>query len=111
MKTIVPTAIALICAALAGCAAPPTQVREQARNEFRDIHAGESTREDILKLLGKPEQISVFERVAEEVWDYRYQEVRHMVVSVHFSTATGRVKYYTNILDPAFENNNLGSDR
>ena len=111
MKALVTVMPLLVCATLAGCAAPPTQVREQARNQFRDIQAGQSTREDILKLLGKPEQQIVFERLGEEVWDYRYQEVQHMLVSVHFSTATGRVKYYTNILDPAFENNNIGGNR
>ena len=108
MKTVIAFALLLTAAALAGCAAPGP-VDRQAQEHFRGIKEGQSTREDVLRLLGKPEQQIVFSRLGEEVWDYRYQTTWHMLLSVHFATATGKVKYYTDIVDPAFHNNSSDS--
>ena len=58
-------------------------------------------------MLDKPEQQIVFSRLGEEVWDYRYQTTRHMLLSVHFATATGKVKYYTDIQDPDFHGGSM----
>jgi outer membrane protein assembly factor BamE (lipoprotein component of BamABCDE complex) len=104
MKTVIAFAVLLAAAALAGCAAPGP-VDKQAQEQFRGIQEGQSTREDVLRLLGKPEQQIVFSRMGVEVWDYRYQTTWHMLLSVHFDTATGKVKHYTDIPDPAFHNN------
>ena len=107
MKTVIAFALLLSAAALAGCVAPGP-VDKQAQAQFRGIQEGQSTREDVLRLLGKPAQQIVFSRLDEEVWDYRYQTTWHMLLSVHFATATGKVKYYTNLPDDAFHNNNYG---
>jgi outer membrane protein assembly factor BamE (lipoprotein component of BamABCDE complex) len=111
MKTVIAFTAVLAAATLAGCAAPGPvgPVAKQAQEEFRAIQAGQSTREDVLRLLGKPEREIVFSRLGEEVWDYRYQTTQHMLLSVHFATATGKVKHYTDIKDPAFHTCSGGS--
>jgi hypothetical protein len=96
-----------IATLVTGCVTP-SAVDKQAQEHFRGIQEGQSTREDVLRLLGKPEQQIVFGRLGEEVWDYRYLTTWHMLLSVHFSTDTGKVKYYTDNPDPAFHNNNFG---
>jgi hypothetical protein len=107
MKTLIAFALMLAAAALAGCVAPGP-VDKQAQEQFRGIQEGQSTREDVLRLLGKPEQQIVFSGLGEEVWVYRYRTTWHMLLDVHFATATGKVKYYTDLPDPAFHNNNYG---
>ncbi|HTP95096.1 MAG TPA: hypothetical protein VMK05_04565 [Burkholderiales bacterium] len=100
MNANVTASILTAAALLAGCTPINNSVRNAADNEFRDIRSGESTREDVARLLGKPESQTRFERLREEVWSYRYQTTRHMLVSVHFSTDTGKVKYFTDEPDP-----------
>ncbi len=108
MKSVIASVMLLGVAALAGCVAP-TPVAIQAQERFRGIHEGQSTRDDVLQLLGKPDQKIVFSRLGEEVWDYRYQTTWHMMLSVHFALDTGKVTYYTDIPDRAFENNGYGN--
>ena len=107
MKTVIASALLIGTASLTGCVAPGP-VAKQAQEQFRGIQEGQSTRDDVLRLLGRPEQKIVFSRMDEEVWDYRYQTTWHMLLSVHFSTVTGKVKSYTNLPDDAFHNNNYG---
>ena len=106
-KVVSGTVLALVTT-LAGCAPVNTSVRNAADNRFLDIRSGESTREDVARLLGKPESQTRFERLREEVWSYRYQTTWHMLVSVHFSTDTGKVRYFTDEPDPWYHNNNWG---
>ena len=108
MNANVTASILIAAALLAGCTPINNSVRNAADNEFRDIRSGESTREDIERLLGKPENRTAFHRLGEEVWDYRYATTWHMLLSVHFAADTGKVKYYTDTPDPAFHYNAWG---
>ncbi|HTP95095.1 MAG TPA: hypothetical protein VMK05_04560 [Burkholderiales bacterium] len=108
MSKVVSGAVLALVTTLAGCAPVNTSVRDAADNRFRDIRSGESTREDIERLLGKPENRTAFHRLGEEVWDYRYATTWHMLLSVHFAADTGKVKYYTDTPDPAFHYNAWG---
>jgi outer membrane protein assembly factor BamE (lipoprotein component of BamABCDE complex) len=101
MKNIVGCLGLFIAASVTGCVAP-TAVERQAQENFRAIQEGQSTRDDVLKLLGRPAWQTIYSRMGEEVWDYRYLTTWHMLLSVHFAIDTGKVKYYTNIPDPAF---------
>jgi hypothetical protein len=101
MKDIVGCLVLSIATLVTGCVAP-SAVEKQAQENFRAIHEGQSTQDDVLRVLGKPAWQTIYGRMGEEVWDYRYLTTWHMLLSVHFSIDTGKVKYYTNIPDPAF---------
>jgi outer membrane protein assembly factor BamE (lipoprotein component of BamABCDE complex) len=56
---------------------------------------------DVERLVGKPIVITAFDRVGEEVWDYRYADGSVvMIAEIHFNR-DGKVKYYTQYPDPA----------
>jgi len=96
MKTTYPLFAAVL---LAACADMPATTTRTEQNVTK-IETGQ-TREDVLKILGKPEQQTTFDRLREGVWGYRYMDTRHMLVSAHFSTDSGQVKNVTHIMDPS----------
>jgi len=50
------------------------------------------SRDSIRRLLGKPRTIVNFNRLKEEVWDYRYlNDAERLLFNVHFDQATGKV--------------------
>lgn len=50
------------------------------------------SRDDVRRLLGKPRTVVNFNRLKEEVWDYRYLENQESrLFNVHMDQATGRV--------------------
>ena len=71
-------------------------------DHFRKLRDGESTRDDVLRMLGKPGSRHSYSRLGEEVWDYGfYLDTWSMLLSVHFDAASGRLKYYATMPDPA----------
>jgi outer membrane protein assembly factor BamE (lipoprotein component of BamABCDE complex) len=68
---------------------------------FRGIKRDESTRDDVLALIGRPRETMVFDRSQTEVWSYRYMDgTLEMLNDVYFSTTTGKVRYYALYRDP-----------
>ncbi len=58
-----------------------------------------AAKEDVERLVGKPFVTTVFPRLEEEVWDYRYMfGVQTYVAEVHFNMQ-GRTKYTTTYPD------------
>ena len=72
------------------------QRAEQVLTEenFSRIQAGMS-RDDVRHRLGKPGKINTFERLHEEVWDWRYLGIANanMHFHVHFDIRTGQVTH------------------
>src|SRR5438132_26218 len=88
MKNIAIALGSLAVALLAGCAPiSPAQKLAMSDANFPSIREGQS-RDDVLRQMGKPEGQIVFSRTGEEVWDYRYNTTRHMLLSVHFGADT-----------------------
>ncbi len=85
------------CASSGSVSSAPVITEETLLN----IHAGQSTRDDVTKLLGSPERIFNFSRLNEEVWDYRYARGTWlMILNVHFDSRTGKVTSYFSQPDP-----------
>jgi len=86
-----------------GCATDPGvrawwTLRE---SNFRELRPGQSTKEDVIKVLGKPVARMTFLRQGEEVWDYLYPDYsKHMLAWVYFDLK-GTYKYYVAQPDPA----------
>ena len=86
-----------------GCATDPGvkawwTLRE---SNFRELHASQSTKDDVIKLLGKPVAQMTFPSQGVEVWDYRYADGSvHMLAWVYFDMQ-GKYKYYVPQPDPA----------
>ena len=67
---------------------------------FRNISAGQSSRDDVQRLLGKPARQYTFSRMAEEVWEYQfYLDSWRMLLHVYFPVGEGAVKRYATMLD------------
>jgi outer membrane protein assembly factor BamE (lipoprotein component of BamABCDE complex) len=70
---------------------------------FMMIRAGESTRENVAELMGRPGSTMRFSNLNSEVWTYRYRDVTlEMLGDVHFDARTGKVLYYSLYRDPAY---------
>lgn len=103
MKKILLFLIAALIAGLGGCATDPGVKPWYALHEesFSPIKPGMSKAE-VVNLVGKPMLETRFPGLGEEVWDYRHLGgTRVYITEVHFDSA-GKVKYYTQYLDPAF---------
>jgi hypothetical protein len=105
MKRIL-TMLALIglVAGVIGCAADPLVKPSWTLNEgmFRQLVPGQSTTSDAFAVLGKPVLQMTFERMGEEVWDYRYMDyATHMYAMVYFDRM-GVYKGYASQLDWAY---------
>jgi len=88
---------------LSGCATDPASRPWWSLGEadFRGLQAGVTTQSEVLKRLGTPLQRANFERVGEEVWDYRYLDgTREMIAWVTFDRQ-GKYKNYVGQPDPA----------
>lgn len=102
MRTLKILCIVFVLAA-SGCAIEPGvkawwTLRE---SNFREFRPGQSTKADVIKLLGTPIAQMTFPRQGEEVWDYLYLDgTIHMLAWVYFDTQ-GKYKYYTVKPDPA----------
>lgn len=67
---------------------------------FKQATPGTS-KADVERLVGKPMIITAFDRLGEEVWDYRFADGSLvMITEIHFNRE-GKVKYYTQFPDPA----------
>jgi outer membrane protein assembly factor BamE (lipoprotein component of BamABCDE complex) len=67
---------------------------------FGNIRQGQSSRDEVLRLLGKPSSRNLFNRTGEEVWVYQfYSDSWRMLLDVHFGAADGVVRRYTTMLD------------
>jgi hypothetical protein len=92
--------IAAAAVVLAACAAqegvrPKWTVQE---SDFAPI-TPQTAKEEVERMVGKPFLTTVFARLGEEVWDYRYMlGVQTYVAEVHFDMQ-GRTKYYTTYPD------------
>lgn len=89
---------------IAGCAGDPAikpwwTLREA---DLRQFKPGQTSKQEVRNLLGKPLVEMKFERLGEEVWDYRYLESStvQMYATVHFDTR-GLFKYYFAQPDPS----------
>jgi outer membrane protein assembly factor BamE (lipoprotein component of BamABCDE complex) len=94
MKTFMMVALAGV-ALLGGCA-----THQQGRSwwtlseqNFAAIQPGTTGKEDVERLVGTPLLATVFPRLQEEVWDYRFLNgTMTYGAEVHFDTS-GRTKY------------------
>ena len=99
------TAVVLAAIAVMACAGQPG-VRDWMtihEESFARIVPGQSTKEDVEALLGRPVQTSRFPNLAEEVWDYKYAantETKNLWV--YFDPA-GTVKRYEIILPRLYQ--------
>ncbi len=90
---------ALICAAAAVLAACATQQGVRPKwtlheSDFAPI-TPQTTKEQVELRVGRPLVTTVFARLEEEVWDYRYMDgVQTYVAEIHFDMQ-GRTKYTT----------------
>lgn len=72
-----------------------------SESRFRKITTGETTRDDMLSLYGRPMETMAFHRSNTEVWTYRYRDGSfEMLNDVTFAAGTGKVLYYALYLDP-----------
>lgn len=96
---------------MAGCAGSGSSVPVITEETLLNIHAGQSTRDDVTKLLGSPERIFNFSRLNEEVWDYSYARGTWlMILNVHFDSRSGKVTSYFSQPDPKiYQPNDHGS--
>jgi hypothetical protein len=74
----------------------PDQTVRQVRQVLSEpylskVRAGMS-RVEVQKLLGKPKEVWYFPSLDEEVWIWRYQDVRYMFFDVYFDRTQGTVK-------------------
>lgn len=68
---------------------------------FGNLRAGQSTRDEVTRLIGRPVRTFNFSRINDEVWDYRYMKgAWFMLLSVHFDKASGTVSSYFSEPDP-----------
>ena len=68
---------------------------------FRNIRFGQSTRDDVMRLIGHPFRKYNFTNLREEVWDYRYMNGSwFMLLSVHIDLGKGTVSAYASEPDP-----------
>ncbi|MES2901119.1 MAG: outer membrane protein assembly factor BamE [Pseudomonadota bacterium] len=79
--------------------------------KFATIGIGTSTREQVLRTLGRPAERSQVAMRNYEVWSYRYKEsgVWNSMMHVHFDTA-GVVQMMQNGPDPMYEYNDALRD-
>ena len=93
-------AVALLTAGCAssGSGAPAPVITDAL---LLNLHSGQTTREDVTRLLGSPERIFNFSRLNDEVWDYRYTRGTWlMILNVHFDSRSGKVTSYFSQPDP-----------
>lgn len=92
---------------LSACATSysPTAFWEVKESALMALKAGVTTKDEVLKQVGKPEFTASFPNIGVEVWDYRYLEgkTRRMIAYVYFDTR-GVFKHVTSDLDPAYSN-------
>ena len=86
-----------------GCATDPGvkawwTLRE---SNFRELHSGQSTKDDVIKVLGKPIAQMTFPHQGVEVWDYRYPDYSTQMLAWVYFDMQGNFKYYTSQPDPA----------
>lgn len=75
------------------------------QQNFLNIKAGETSREDVARMFGRPGETTFYPLSDDEVWTYRYRDVTlEMLNDVHFSRSTGKVRYYALYRDPAYTN-------
>jgi len=68
------------------------EVHQVLSEEFFDkIRAGMS-REDVRRALGAPAEIMLFDARDEEVWSWRYQDIKPMFFNVLFDRSAGTVR-------------------
>jgi outer membrane protein assembly factor BamE (lipoprotein component of BamABCDE complex) len=78
---------------------------------FSRIKPGETTREAVRTLLGRPAKVTHFSNLQREVWDYPCGEpARPTVLSVQFSQ-DGIARETLLLTDPAFQILNYGAGR
>jgi len=68
------------------------EVHQVLNDEFFDrVRAGMS-RDEVRRLLGAPAEIMVFDARTEEVWTWRYQDIKPMFFNVMFDRSAGTVR-------------------
>jgi hypothetical protein len=72
--------------------------------KFSTIKVGETTKDDVLRIVGAPSETAYFPRTDLEVWTYPYKEseVWNSMMHVHFDKA-GVVRQMLNGPDPRFD--------
>ena len=95
---------------ISGCATDPGVKPWWTLREanLRELRPGQSTKEDVIRVLGKPNLRMSFPRQGEEVWDYRYPDYSHLMLAWVYFDAQSIFKYYTTQPDPAYYS---GEDR
>ena len=92
---------AIAAAAVLGACAAPEGVRPKwtlQASDFAPI-TPQTTKEEVERRVGRPFLTTVFPRLEEEVWDYRYMSgVQTYVAEIHFDMQ-GRTKYSTHYPD------------
>ena len=89
----------------------PTAYWEVKESALKALKAGVTTKDEVLKQVGKPSFTAIFPNRGVEVWDYQYLEgtTLRMIAYVYFDQR-GVFKYLTSELDPAQNNVDGGSN-
>ena len=89
---------------LAGCAttALPTPYWTIHETAFTTLKPGSSTKEDVLRQVGRPLYESYFPRQKQEVWDYRYLDHATVMLAYVYFDSKGVYQSVSQMMDPAF---------
>ena len=89
---------------VSGCATDPGVKPWWTLSEanLREFRPGQSTKEDVLRVLGTPEIKMAFPRQGVEVWDYRYPDYATIMLAWVYFDAQSKFKYYTTQPDPSY---------
>lgn len=68
------------------------EVHQVLNNEFFDKVRTGMSRDGVRRLLGAPAEIMVFDARAEEVWTWRYHDIKPMFFNVMFDRSAGTVR-------------------
>ena len=79
--------------------------------KFATLRVGQSTREEVMRTVGRPAEHAYLRLRDQEVWSYRYKEagVWNSMMHVHFDRA-GVVQMMQNGPDPMYEYNDRRKD-
>jgi len=94
--------LAAVVLLMSGCASIPGMKDWWTLREanFRELRPGQSTKADVIKILGTPYQQMQFARQNEEVWDYVYPDNSFTMLAWVYFDGKGVYKYYTAQLHP-----------
>jgi len=68
------------------------EVHQVLNDQFFDRVRSGMSRDDVRRLLGAPAEVMVFDARSEEVWTWRYVDIKPMFFNVMFDRSAGTVR-------------------